>query len=175
MTATYSKFDAPIPILDNGVYPRCRPKESFIYIYKRLDGYLYSYNFRGIESKIIGNENLENKILTLQINGSNLITYNGEDDKVFNVSLEALGTFSKEEIITLLDNKQDIQEYKTINNESILGIGDISITKSSLELTNVNNTSDLDKPISTSLFESIYGYILFCGAMITGLIIGGKR
>lgn len=53
-----------------------------------------------------------------------------------------------------LNAKQDLlisgTSIKTINSASLLGSGDIAITKSSIELGNVDNTSDLDKPISTA-------------------------
>lgn len=39
---------------------------------------------------------------------------------------------------------------KTVNNNSLVGSGDISINKTTIGLGNVNNTSDLDKPISTA-------------------------
>lgn len=40
------------------------------------------------------------------------------------------------------------QNIKTINNNSILGSGDLTIDKTSLNLNNIDNTSDLNKPIS---------------------------
>ena len=50
--------------------------------------------------------------------------------------------------------KQDIlvsgTNVKTVEGQSILGSGDISITKSDIGLGNVDNTSDLSKPISTA-------------------------
>lgn len=50
--------------------------------------------------------------------------------------------------------KQDVlvsgTNVKTVEGQSILGSGDISITKSDIGLGNVDNTSDLSKPISTA-------------------------
>ena len=39
---------------------------------------------------------------------------------------------------------------KTLNNESLLGSGDIVLTKTSIGLNNVDNTSDANKPVSTA-------------------------
>ena len=55
--------------------------------------------------------------------------------------------------VTNLNTKQNTlisgTNIKTINNSSLLGSGDIAITKTTLGLGNVDNTSDLDKPVST--------------------------
>ena len=52
------------------------------------------------------------------------------------------------------DSKQDIlvsgTNIKTINNTSLLGSGDLAIDKASVGLGNVDNTSDVNKPISTA-------------------------
>lgn len=56
---------------------------------------------------------------------------------------------------TALNNKQDLlvsgSNIKTIEGQSILGVGNIDLTKSDVGLSNVDNTSDLSKPISTSV------------------------
>jgi len=55
---------------------------------------------------------------------------------------------------TALDAKQDDlisgTNIKTIEGQSVLGSGNIDITKSDVGLSNVDNTSDLNKPISTA-------------------------
>ena len=53
-----------------------------------------------------------------------------------------------------LNQKQDTlvsgASIKRLNGESLLGSGDVTISKSSLGLGNVDNTTDLDKPVSTA-------------------------
>jgi hypothetical protein len=44
---------------------------------------------------------------------------------------------------------------KTIENQSILGSGNIDLTKSDVGLSNVDNTSDLNKPVSTATQTAI--------------------
>ena len=55
---------------------------------------------------------------------------------------------------TAVGKKQDTlvsgTNIKTLNSESLLGSGDIVLTKSSIGLGNVDNTSDANKPISTA-------------------------
>lgn len=55
----------------------------------------------------------------------------------------------------LYDSKQDKlvsgQNIKTINNESILGYGNLKIDKQTIGLGQVDNTADLDKPISEAV------------------------
>jgi hypothetical protein len=46
---------------------------------------------------------------------------------------------------------------KTINSNSILGSGNISLTKSDIGLSNVDNTSDVNKPISTATQTALNG------------------
>ena len=53
-----------------------------------------------------------------------------------------------------LNQKQDTlvsgDSIKRLNGESLLGSGDVTISKSNLGLGNVDNTADLDKPVSTA-------------------------
>jgi hypothetical protein len=60
-----------------------------------------------------------------------------------------------------LDAKQDKLEsgtnIKTIEGNSILGSGDIDLDKSAVGLSNVDNTSDLDKPVSTAVQTALNG------------------
>ena len=69
------------------------------------------------------------------------------------------------ESITTIDLYEDISKkqdklvsgtnIKTINNQSLLGSGNIVVNKSSVGLGNVNNTSDANKPISTATQEAL--------------------
>ena len=58
-----------------------------------------------------------------------------------------------------LNQKQDTlvsgESIKRLNGESLLGSGDVTISKSSLGLGNVDNTSDADKPVSTAQREAL--------------------
>lgn len=63
------------------------------------------------------------------------------------------GTLSNQtDLQSAINGKQDTlvsgTNVKTVEGQSILGSGDISITKSDVGLGNVDNTSDADKPIS---------------------------
>lgn len=55
---------------------------------------------------------------------------------------------------TVFNSKQDVlvsgTSIKTLNSSSLLGAGDFVLTKTSLGLANVDNTSDADKPVSTA-------------------------
>lgn len=55
---------------------------------------------------------------------------------------------------TALDDKQEFlvsgTNIKTVEGQSLLGSGNIDITKADVGLSNVDNTSDLNKPISTA-------------------------
>lgn len=57
-------------------------------------------------------------------------------------------------VTTQLQTKQDTlvsgQNIKTLNTVSLLGSGDIVIDKTTLGIDKVNNTSDLEKPVSTA-------------------------
>ena len=59
----------------------------------------------------------------------------------------------------LLDKKQDLLvdgvNIKTIAGESILGPGNLVLTKETVGLGNVDNTSDIDKPVSTAQAAAI--------------------
>lgn len=65
------------------------------------------------------------------------------------------GTLSSQaDLNSALNGKQDIlvsgTNIKTIEGQSLLGSGDINLTASDVGLGNVDNTSDLNKPISTA-------------------------
>lgn len=55
---------------------------------------------------------------------------------------------------TALDSKQNTlvsgTTLKTVNNATLLGPGNVAITKSDVGLANVDNTSDVNKPVSTA-------------------------
>jgi hypothetical protein len=61
------------------------------------------------------------------------------------------GAVLRAQLISIVDETYpaDASSFKTINSETITGVGDIVITKSSLGLSNVDNTSDANKPVST--------------------------
>lgn len=71
-----------------------------------------------------------------------------------------MGTLS-DEVEGLESSKQDTLEsgtnIKTINNTSLLGSGNITIDKAAVGLNNVDNTSDLNKPISTATQTALNG------------------
>lgn len=91
----------------------------------------------------------------------NLLTYYVDEDKQY---IETYFVLADMDITLLLLFKLDINgtyDYtiqnlakedgiKTINNQSLIGDGDITINKSTLGLGNVDNTSDANKPISTA-------------------------
>ena len=49
----------------------------------------------------------------------------------------------------------DFPTFKTIENQSIIGIGNIDLDKNSVGLGNVDNTSDLSKPLSTATINAL--------------------
>jgi len=51
----------------------------------------------------------------------------------------------------------DFPTFKTIENQSIVGAGNIDLNKSDVGLSNVDNTSDLNKPISTATQTALNG------------------
>ena len=51
----------------------------------------------------------------------------------------------------------DFPTFKTIENQSIVGAGNIDLNKSDVGLGNVDNTSDLNKPISTATQTALNG------------------
>lgn len=58
-----------------------------------------------------------------------------------------------------LDTKQDVLvneiNIKSVSNQSLLGSGNIVLDKSDVQLSNVDNTSDNDKPVSTATQTSL--------------------
>lgn len=73
--------------------------------------------------------------------GERLIT-SGEIAKLLNLS----GTNTGDETTITIQTKRPL---KTVNSKSLEGSGNVDITKSDVGLGNVDNTSDLNKPIST--------------------------
>lgn len=110
------------------------------------------------------------KSLTVDIY-SNTKTYKEDDIVYYNNSLyKALVNIDTPEefnvskwfkvtITELINEKQDIlvsgHNIKTIAGKSILGEGDFTLTKDVVGLGNVDNTSDLDKPVSTATQKAI--------------------
>ena len=91
----------------------------------------------------------------------------GDKDNLDNQS----GINTGDETTTSIQTKRPL---KTVKGESLEGSGNIEISKSSIGLSDVNNTSDLDKPVSNAtqaalnnklnisdlLRESLYGTLL---------------
>lgn len=72
------------------------------------------------------------------------------------------GTLSSQtDLQTALNAKQDTlvsgTNIKSIEGQSLLGSGNIDLTKSDVGLSNVDNTSDLNKPISTATQTALNG------------------
>jgi len=63
----------------------------------------------------------------------------------------------------------DKTQLKTIENQSILGSGNIDLTKSDVGLGNVDNTSDVNKPISTATQTALDGKVNKTGDTINGV------
>ncbi len=65
-----------------------------------------------------------------------------------------LSHYSQAQVDNLISTKQDILvsggNIKTLEGQSLLGSGNIDLDKTSVGLNNVDNTSDVDKPISTA-------------------------
>lgn len=90
----------------------------------------------------------------VEISASQVDSVNGEIGHVV-ISADSLG------ITSILNDKQNIlipgQTIKNINNESLLGPGDIFINKTTLGIDAVDNTADVDKPISTATQTALDG------------------
>lgn len=54
-----------------------------------------------------------------------------------------------------LDDKQDILTLKTISGQSLVGVGDLSISKASVGLGSVDDTSDINKPVSNATLSAL--------------------
>jgi len=64
------------------------------------------------------------------------------------------GQNTGDETLTSIQSKRPL---KTIENQSLEGVGNIDLTKSDVGLSNVDNTSDLNKPISTLTQTALNG------------------
>jgi len=64
------------------------------------------------------------------------------------------GTNTGDETTSTIQAKRPL---KTVNGESVEGTGDIDINKSDVGLSNVDNTSDLDKPVSNDQQTALDG------------------
>jgi hypothetical protein len=99
------------------------------------------------DATLFGNELLT----TLKtINGNSLL--GGGDLSISNITLP-IAISDVNTLQSMLDSKQDDlisgTNIKTVKGQSLLGSGNIDITKSDVGLGNVDNISDIDKPIST--------------------------
>ena len=61
--------------------------------------------------------------------------------------------------VLVADSQGDLAwgDIKTVNGESLLGTGDITLGKADVGLGNVDNTSDMDKPISSAMQTALDG------------------
>ena len=87
---------------------------------------------------------------------ANVVVDNKEKTIAVNVKVDEVvkDCATKEELEVGLNTKQDTlissENIKTISSHDILGSGDLQLTKEDVGLSNVDNTSDLNKPISTA-------------------------
>ena len=63
-----------------------------------------------------------------------------------NITAEKMREFTTDAGLLIIESFTNI---KTIEGQSLLGIGNIDLSKTDAGLSNVDNTSDTDKPIST--------------------------
>ena len=111
------------------------------------------------------NITIENNVISAK--GGDLSKYrtSADQDTIDNAIKDRITTIENKEstwdskadtsyVDTEVAKKQDTlvsgTNIKTLNSESLLGSGDIVLTKSSIGLGNVDNTSDANKPISTA-------------------------
>ena len=89
--------------------------------------------------------------------------------------LIALGKLQNQ-ITALVSGKQDTlvsgTNIKTIEGQSLLGAGNIDISKSDVGLSNVDDTSDLNKPVSTATQNALSLKIDNSKSIINSLIFG---
>lgn len=107
------------------------------------------------------------------LTGLSLVT--GEVITATDSVLIALGKLQNQ-ITVLVSGKQDTlvsgTNIKTIEGQSLLGAGNIDISKSDVGLSNVDNTSDLNKPVSTATQNALNLKIDNSKSIINSLIFG---
>ena len=103
-------------------------------------------------------------INNLLLTGQRLIT-SGEITKLSNTS----GTNTGDETTSSIQTKRPL---KTIEGQSLEGSGNIDLTKSDIGLGNVDNTSDLNKPISTATQTSLNLKANLLSPTFTGTVSG---
>ena len=115
-------------------------------------------------------------INNLLLTGQRLIT-SGEITKLSNTS----GTNTGDETTSSIQTKRPL---KTIEGQSLEGSGNIDLTKNDIGLGNVDNTSDLNKPISTATQQALNNKLdkgAYTGTAqdlkndIDGIQIGGRN
>lgn len=81
------------------------------------------------------------------------------DGKVSDTIRDGINAIAPSEnaVFDALATKLDGTSLKTIEGQSIVGTGNIDITKANVGLGNVDNTSDLNKPISTATQTALNG------------------
>ena len=103
-------------------------------------------------------------INNLLLTGQRLIT-SGEITKLSNTS----GTNTGDETTSSIQTKRPL---KTIEGQSLEGSGNIDLTKNDIGLGNVDNTSDLNKPISTATQTSLNLKANLLSPTFTGTVSG---
>lgn len=89
--------------------------------------------------------------------------------------VKRLNIYSKEQTDTKLSSKQDRlvsgTNIKTINNQSLLGAGNINITGGSPNYRNLTINPDANQPINLNINSIIIGYCDDMSFTITGYVI----
>ena len=107
------------------------------------------------------NDNIYSEAKTYKIN--DIVSYNGYLYRCI-LDIDTPESFNQTKWLKitlqdLLNKKQDLLvdgvNIRTIAGESILGSGNLVLTKNSVGLGNVDNTSDIDKPVSTAQAAAI--------------------
>lgn len=133
----------------------------------------YTYRWTGTDYIQIGGQDLSDIVTNFAANYDDTATYNVGDfcthENVFYVCAEDIQTaeawtpahWTRTTIATVVEAlkteiaaKQDTlvsgTNIKTVAGKSVVGAGNVEVTKSDVGLGNVDNTSDADKPVSTA-------------------------
>lgn len=103
-------------------------------------------------------KNETNNLLDAKANASDLTSHTGNTSNPHSVSASQVGAYTKEEVDTKLNTKQDTlvsgTNIKTINNQNILGSGNINIESgSSFEIPEITLIPTSMSPISGTLTD----------------------
>ena len=121
-------------------------------------------SFQTLDKTAVGLANVANTDTTTTANITDSINKRFITDSQQTVLSNTSGTNSGDNAVNslysgLATSKQDTlisgTNIKTLEGQSLLGGGNIDLTKSDVGLSNVDNTSDLNKPISTATQTSL--------------------